>query len=254
MSDPRVVVLPPAEGRAIDLLAGPGAAHVVVGPHMGAAHRSMCLVEMEAGSSTRTLRHPSEAVWYVVSGQGEAVREGADPLSLEPGAMVHVAPGATYALRSADTETLVLVGGPAPPDPGLGGVEEGLADSGGEVRLFHRDRPSRRVPMISSDARLVVWPGVGAHTANMNYVRLEPGEENRPHSHPVSEDTIVILSGRGSVDDLTNGETHEFQAGDVIHVPIGLEHRVKADRGEGVVSVGGPCPPDTAMLAVAEEA
>jgi quercetin dioxygenase-like cupin family protein len=88
----------------------------------------------------------------------------------------------------------------------------------------------------------------------MNYVRLEPGEENKPHNHPVSEDTIVILEGRGSVEDLTNRETHEFRAGDVIHVPIGLDHRVKADRGEGVVSVGGPCPPDTAMLAIAEDA
>jgi quercetin dioxygenase-like cupin family protein len=254
MSEPRVVVLPSAEGRAIDLLAGPGTAHVVVGPHMGAQHRTMCLLEFEPGSATRTLRHPSEAVWYVVSGEGAALREGADPLPLEPGAMIHVAPAATYTLRAADTAELVVVGGPSPPDAALGHVEEALADSGGEVRLFHRDRPSRRLPIISSDARLVVWPGVGAHTANMNYVRLEPGEENKPHRHPVSEDTIVILAGRGSVDDLTNGETHEFEAGDVIHVPIGLEHRVKADRGEGVVSVGGPCPPDTAMLAVAEEA
>jgi quercetin dioxygenase-like cupin family protein len=147
----------------------------------------------------------------------------------------------------------MVVGGPSPPDPALGSAEEELADSGGEVRLFHRDRPSRRLPVISSDARHVVWPGVGAFTANMNYVWLDPGEANQPHSHPVSEDTIVILSGCGSVDDLTNGDTHEFQAGDVIHVPVGLEHRVKADRGEGVVSVGGPCPPDTAMLAVAED-
>jgi quercetin dioxygenase-like cupin family protein len=253
MSD-RVVVLPPAEGRAIDLLAGPGAGHVVVGPHMGAQHRTMCRLELEPGSATRTLRHPSEAVWYVVSGHGEALREGADPLPLEPGAMVHVAPAATYTLRAADAAELVVVGGPSPPDAALGGADETLADTGGEVRLFHRDRPSRRLPMISSDARLVVWPGVGAHTANMNYVRLEPGEENKPHNHPVSEDTIVILEGRGSVDDLTNGETYEFQAGDVIHVPIGLDHRVKADRGERVVSVGGPCPPDTAMLAIAEDA
>jgi quercetin dioxygenase-like cupin family protein len=254
MNDARVVVLPSAEGRAIDLLAGPGSARVIVGPHMGAEHRTMCRLELEPGSSTRTLRHPSEAVWYVVSGHGKVLRVDADPLSLEPGAMVHVGPASTYTLRASDAEALVVVGGPSPPDPELGRAEEPLAESGGEVRLFHRDRPSRRLPMISSDARLVVWPGVGAHTANMNYVRLEPGEENRPHSHPVSEDTIVILSGRGSVDDLTNGETHEFHAGDVIHVPIGLEHRVKADRGEGVVSVGGPCPPDTVMLAVAEQA
>jgi quercetin dioxygenase-like cupin family protein len=108
--------------------------------------------------------------------------------------------------------------------------------------------------MIASDARLVVWPGVGAETANMNYVRLEPGEENQPHSHAESEDTIVILSGRGSIDDLTNGVTYEFEAGDVIHVPAGLRHAVKADRGSGVESAGGPCPPDRAMLKAASPA
>jgi quercetin dioxygenase-like cupin family protein len=108
--------------------------------------------------------------------------------------------------------------------------------------------------MISSDARLVVWPGVGAQTANMNYVRLAPGEENVPHSHALSEDTIVILSGHGTVDDLSNGVALSFKAGDVIHVPPGLEHRVKADRGEAVESVGGPCPPDPAILALSEQA
>lgn len=115
-------------------------------------------------------------------------------------------------------------------------------------RVFSRDEPSLKAPMISSDARFVVWPGVGADVANMNYVRMEPGERNRPHAHAVSEDTIVILSGRGTVDDLTNGTRHEFEAGDVIHVSAGIRHAVCADRGSGVESVGGPCPPDWAML------
>ena len=32
----------------------------------------------------------------------------------------------------------------------------------------HCDKPDRLMPMISRDARLIVWPGVGAMTANMN--------------------------------------------------------------------------------------
>jgi quercetin dioxygenase-like cupin family protein len=102
--------------------------------------------------------------------------------------------------------------------------------------------------MISSDARLVVFPGVGAESANMNYVRLEPGEENVPHVHPESEDTIFILAGKGTVCDHDSGVVQEFEAGDVIHVPIGRKHAVRADRGAEVVSVGGPCPPDRGML------
>jgi quercetin dioxygenase-like cupin family protein len=255
VSRPQVEVLPSSGGEPLDIVAGAGEARAVVGPGMGARHRTMCVAVLEPGSATVALSHPGEAVWYVVEGTGQAVPERGDTLPLEPGAMVHVGPGAAYRLHAAAHSRLRLVGGPSPPDPALhGGAATEVPAGDGEVRLFHRDRPSRRVPLISSDARLVVWPGIGAHTANMNYVRLAPGEENVPHSHAESEDTIVILSGRGTVDDLTNGAALSFEAGDMIHVPVGLEHRVKADRGEAVESVGGPCPSDTAMLALSEEA
>ena len=116
------------------------------------------------------------------------------------------------------------------------------------IRVFHRDTPSLKAPMISSDARFVVWPGVGAEVANMNYVVLEPGEENVPHTHDDSEDTIFCLEGRGTVSDLTNDARLEFEAGQVIHVPAGVEHAVMADRDERIVSIGGPCPPDRNLL------
>ena len=101
-----------------------------------------------------------------------------------------------------------------------------------------------RVPMIARDARLVVWPGVGALTANMNYVLMEPGEANVPHTHPVSEDTLVVFSGNGTIEDLTHGVNHSFGAGQVIHVPPGIKHQVRADREAAIESVGGPCPAD----------
>lgn len=116
------------------------------------------------------------------------------------------------------------------------------------VRVFHRDEPDLMMPIISSDARLIVWPGVGAEVANMNYVVLEPGEQNVPHIHAESEDTIFIIEGKGSVQDLTNGVRLEFEAGDAVHVPAGVEHAVCADRDSRIVSVGGPCPPDRHLL------
>lgn len=244
------------DGEAAAIVDGAGSAVAIVGPHMGARHRTMCRVQLEPGSSTVPLRHAGEAVWYVVDGAGQALPDdGGEPFALEPGAMMHAGPGAGYRLVAAGNTPLHVVGGPSPPDPAFarGGRSDAPGEHG-ELRLFHRDRPSKLVPMISSDARLVVWPGVGAETANMNYVRLAPGEQNQPHSHAQSEDTIAILSGRGSIDDLTNGVTLEFEAGDVIHVPVGLEHRVKADRGSDIESVGGPCPADRAMLQAADPA
>lgn len=116
------------------------------------------------------------------------------------------------------------------------------------IRVFHKDKPDRYLPIIAKDARLVVWPGVGAETANMNYVNMEPGEANQPHIHASSEDTIFILEGKGSVEDFDNDQRLTFEAGQVIHIPPGVKHAVFADQGVGVASVGGPSPADRVML------
>ena len=116
------------------------------------------------------------------------------------------------------------------------------------IRIFDSANPSLRLPLISKDARFVIWPGVGAWNANMNYVRLEPGEANVPHIHSISEDTIFILEGEGTIQDFTNNIELPFHAGCAVHVPVGVKHAVKADKGLGIVSVGGPSPPDLPLL------
>jgi len=116
------------------------------------------------------------------------------------------------------------------------------------VRVFHRDEPDALMPMIASDARLVVWPGRDAMTANMNYVHMKAGEENVPHTHHESEDTIYVLEGKGTIADLANDTVLEFGAGQVVHVPVGIEHQVRGDRDSDIISVGGPCPADMALL------
>lgn len=116
------------------------------------------------------------------------------------------------------------------------------------VHVFHRDKPDVMLPVISRDARLVVWPGVGAETANMNYVVLEPGEANVPHIHAASEDTVFILEGEGTAHDFENESKVAFAAGQAVHVPVGLKHAIAADRGVRVVSAGGPSPADRGLL------
>jgi quercetin dioxygenase-like cupin family protein len=116
------------------------------------------------------------------------------------------------------------------------------------IRVFHRDYPTLRLPLISKDARFVVWPGTGAWNANMNYVRLEPDEANVPHVHALSEDTIFILDGEGTIVDYTNNVRLPFHSGCAVHVPVGVKHAVFADRGASIVSVGGPSPADVPML------
>ena len=94
----------------------------------------------------------------------------------------------------------------------------------------------------------MVWPGIGAWNANMNYVVLEVGEANVPHIHTLSEDTIFILEGEGTIHDLTHDVHLPFHAGCAVHVPAGVKHAVAADRGVRLVSVGGPSPADVPLL------
>lgn len=114
------------------------------------------------------------------------------------------------------------------------------------IRVFDPSREGVAVPMISRQARLVAWPGVGARQAQMNYVILEPGESNVPHRHGRSEDTIFVVEGRGIVTNVTRGTVQAVEAGCIVHVPVGIEHAVTAETR--MLSVGGPCPPDEAML------
>jgi quercetin dioxygenase-like cupin family protein len=268
-------------GPSLPVLAGDGSARAVIWPGAGATQRSIHLIQLAPSSGTVRLEHPAESVYYVLDGSGTVAGNGpAAATPLVPGSMVHVAPGTGYRF-SAGPGGLEIFGGPCPPDPALyaagdgtggttgastrslgstgagadganGAHQAAAGEDGGtagpSITVLHQDKPALMLPLISADARMIVWPGNGAWTATMNYVRMRPGEENTPHTHAESEDTIVILEGRGSIDDLTHGETHEFGAGDVIHVPAGLRHAVRANRGENVVSVGGPCPADLPFL------
>ncbi len=258
-------------GPLLPIVKGDGSARAVIWPGTGAAMRSIHLIQLAPSSETMLLAHPGESVYYVLDGTGTVAGDGPSPATaLAPGAMVHVGSGTAYRFVGG-TGGLEIFGGPCPNDPASYGEADGAHDEAegahreadgahgrrtgqagrtgsAPIQVLHQDRPALMLPIISADARMIVWPGIGAWTATMNYVRMQPGEENTPHTHAESEDTIVILEGRGSIDDLTSGKTHEFQAGDVIHVPAGVRHAVRANRGQNVVSVGGPCPADLPFL------
>lgn len=251
----RARIITPAQwGPDLAITEGEGSCREIVGPTTGAVTRSLYWIELQDGSRTFSLKHSDEAVYYVVSGAVRVESSTGDALQLSEGGMFHVRPATDYRIvAESDAEVL---GGPSPVDPGFGTRAEELpADSvpkgPREIRGFHRDEPGIMVPFISQDARLVVWYGADAVTANMNYVVLEPGERNKEHLHRYSEDTIFILEGRGTAEDLTNGTKLAFGPRDVVHIPPMVVHAVSADRGERVLSAGGPCPADLDMLRAA---
>lgn len=257
----RVAIVDGTTGPALDLVEVEGRAWAVVWPGIGASLRTMHRISLAADGRTRPQSHPAEAVYYVIEGSG-SVAAGEAGEQLREGSMIHLGPNTEYVFNAA-ADGIELVGGPSPADlalyegldfeppappgdsPATGSAADGVNPG---LRVFHRDNPDRMLPIVASDARLIVWAGTGAETANMNFVDMKEGEQNVPHSHAFSEDTIFILSGQGTIADLDNDVIHEFSAGDVIHVPVGVKHQVVGNRGSSIVSVGGPCPCDVSLL------
>jgi quercetin dioxygenase-like cupin family protein len=238
------------EGEPLKIVEQGGGAVAFTWPGMGARYRAMHRIELEPGGATVAMRHEGEAV-YCVTG-GTAVIEELDTgerHTLAARRIFYVPRGAGYRISSDEGAT--IHGGPCPPDPVLYGRQVAAADGGTEgdrILLIDPERDGAPVPMIGRNVRLAVWPGMGAEVATMVYAPLEAGEANVPHVHDASDDTIAVLEGAGSIEDLTNGITYEFEAGDVLFVRAGIHHQVRADRGVGILSVGGPCPPDFKML------
>ena len=120
MSDkPLVQVLDADVGPELPIVEGEGRAHAIIWPGVGATMRSMHRISLGGGAATTELRHPGEAVYYVIEGAGEAVDPSdGESHDLVLGSMIHVEPGTAYVIR-AGSEGLELVGGPSPPDPAL---------------------------------------------------------------------------------------------------------------------------------------
>lgn len=112
-----VVVTGTGAGPALQIVAGEGSARAVVWPGMGAQLRSMHRISLARESRTIELMHSSDAVYYVISGGGDAVdRATGERGALVQGSMVHVDAGTPYEL-SAGADGMELVGGPCPADP-----------------------------------------------------------------------------------------------------------------------------------------
>ena len=105
---------------ALSLVEGEGDARAIVWPGVGAALRSLHRIRLAPGARTVVQRHPMEAVYYVMGGDGTVLDPGAggpgQPVA--EGAMVHVEPGTAYQFQ-AGADGAEILGGPCPADPTL---------------------------------------------------------------------------------------------------------------------------------------
>jgi quercetin dioxygenase-like cupin family protein len=100
----------------LPIVEGSGVARAVVWPGVGAELRSMHRIQLASGARTVPLRHPMEAVYYVMNGSGTALDpDAATEQPLIEGSMVHIEPHTAYLFR-AGPEGLEILGGPCPAD------------------------------------------------------------------------------------------------------------------------------------------
>ncbi len=98
------------------IVEGTGWAKAIVWPGNGARYRTFQVIHLGAGSSTRSLDHPTDSVYYVMQGAGvvEDVKIKAQTTIVE-GSMIHIDAGDHYRIRASETG-LELLGGPCPAD------------------------------------------------------------------------------------------------------------------------------------------
>jgi quercetin dioxygenase-like cupin family protein len=96
-----------------------GSAWAVAWPGVGSHLRSMHRISLSAGGVTRRMRHPMEAVYYVISGDlvVEDIESGLKH-RLVSGSMAFVEANTGYRFVAGQAGS-ELVGGPCPPDPGI---------------------------------------------------------------------------------------------------------------------------------------
>lgn len=104
------------------------------------------------------------------------------------------------------------------------------------------------VVRASSFAQFAVT-GRGKHTVHRSSALLvgvdafEVGQEHAAHVHADQEKVWLVLEGRGTVE--VGGRAAAIEAGELVVVPAGQPHALRADRGERLVVlvVLAPGPP-----------
>ncbi len=77
--------------------------------------------------------------------------------------------------------------------------------------------------------RLIIWPGAGSRTAGFNLAFAPPGIPDVIHTHPVSDECLILWAGSGQVN--MGAGWLDVEANDVVLAPCGVLHGHRNDAG-----------------------
>ena len=134
-------------------------------------------------------------------------------------------------------------------DPKVVAVE-GLVFKPDEGLEYPERKHDPGLPAGSGERRIVAAPPTGARLVGVHSLKLRPGEESVLHSHPLSEEVIVCVSGTSEI--TLGDKIYEFTPGCVLYAPPGVPHgKMRVIGDEEVLVIGTQAPADTRMYRIA---
>ena len=90
--------------------------------------------------------------------------------------------------------------------------------------------------------RLIGWPGIGTRMVAFHLLIHKPGGSFEMHSHPISEESVTCIRGKGEVN-FGSGWV-KIEAGNVLFAPIGSAHATRNDPSstEDFIALSYVCP------------
>jgi hypothetical protein len=118
-----------------------------------------------------------------------------------------------------------------------------------EARVVSLDAGCPALPLVEGEGRAValIWPGMGAALRSLHRIELAAGAATVPQRHPM-EAVYYVERGSGTVLDPDGAGRDAIAEGAMVHIEPGTAYRFVAGP-DGLVLLGGPCPPDPALYA-----
>lgn len=91
--------------------------------------------------------------------------------------------------------------------------------------------------------KFIVTPNTGSRMVGVTAGFHQPGQSFQPHTHPISEELLIVVKGRGEI--YLKDRWIPVKEGDIVYAPEGVPHgtRNPADNTEVFVTIGVASPP-----------
>jgi gentisate 1,2-dioxygenase len=214
---------------------------LIAWPGNGFQTESVHILTLKPGEESASYAYTiAEEVMICAAGRGEVFLLGRW-VSVEPGDIAYFPEGVSHAVRnsSENKENLVLnadTGTLKAPlalkyretESAARSWNRSLADIRREGALFNMFRGTP-FGALGSPAVFVIWPGGGSRTGGFNFC-FSQDEPDFTHTHPVSDECLILWGGRGSAYLGEPGGWWDVDTLDCLLAPCGVFHPPKQSK------------------------